>query len=147
MQLTQILLAYTPTIYHTQHILGEGSKVSSESLKKINPLVREIECGRHTYMHTDGGILSTAGRRRSEYREDTTTTTATLIAQFNNSTTWLCYQSSVKLKWLNASDTQSELKVLYKTVLINFPVDIFIENMDNLASYEISGARLKHKYE
>ena len=136
MQLTQILIAYTPTIYHNQQILGEGSTVSSESLEKINPSVREIECGRHS---VDGG--QTTKRIQRGYDDYNC-----LIAQFNNPTTWLCYKSSVKLKWLNASDTQSELKVLYRTMLINCTVDGFIENTNNLTSYEISGAWLKHKY-
>ena len=55
-----------------------------------------------------------ADKRRSESREATTTTRATLVAQ-SNKIGKECdygYKNSVELKRLNASDAQSELKVL-----------------------------------
>ena len=48
----------------------------------------------------------------------------------------------MKLKRLNASDTQSELKVFLITVLIKCHVDTFTANTNSLASYEIYGALL-----
>ena len=48
----------------------------------------------------------------------------------------------MKLKRLNISDTQSELKVLQIIVLIKCHVDTFTANTNSLASYEINGALL-----
>ena len=55
----------------------------------------------------------------------------------------------MKIKRLNANDTQSELKVLQITVLIKCHVDTFTANTNSLASYEINGALLninKNRY-
>ena len=41
LQLKQIRLAYTPNIYHKQHLLGEGSRFIGIT-GAINPSVREI---------------------------------------------------------------------------------------------------------
>ena len=42
LQLTQIGLAYTPNIYHKQHLLEEGSTVSIKIAGAINSSVREM---------------------------------------------------------------------------------------------------------
>ena len=57
LQLTQIRLAYTPNIYHKQHLLREGSTFYRNH-RTISPSVHEIKYG----------------RLRSDYRRATATT-------------------------------------------------------------------------
>ena len=79
LQLKQIRLAYTPNIYHKQHLLWEGSRFNRIT-GAISPLVREIK------------VWAAYKRwQTSDYKEATATaeTTratearATIVAQYN----------------------------------------------------------------